>query len=115
MKVLGYLFGAALILLGILFLAAAGAANTVPRLIVGCLILAGGIGLVAALRMRVPEKRIQYTHKIDLTGDVSLEQMQCRSCGATLSRESIALQEGAIYVDCEHCGSTYQIEEEPKW
>jgi hypothetical protein len=22
---------------------------------------------------------------------------------------------GAIFVECEHCGATYQFEEEPKW
>jgi len=115
MKLLGYGFGALLVLLGVLFLAAAGAANTVPRLIIGGVILAGGIGLIAAIRMRVPERRVHLTQKIDLTGDASLEEMTCRSCGAPLSRESVSLQEGAIYVTCEHCNSTYQIEEEPKW
>jgi membrane protein implicated in regulation of membrane protease activity len=53
--------------------------------------------------------------KIDLTGDLSLEKMKCQSCGATLSKDSITTRAGAVVIDCPYCGTSYEIEEEPKW
>ena len=41
--------------------------------------------------------------------------MTCKNCGGTLERDSIALREGGVFVDCPYCGTSYQIEEEPKW
>ena len=115
MKFLGYVFAVLLIALGVLFLTAASSAFTAQRIVIGTIVVAGGIGLIVALRLRVPEKRTHVTQQIDLSGDVNLEDMHCRSCGATLDRDSISLREGAIYVTCAYCKSTYQIEEQPKW
>ena len=53
--------------------------------------------------------------KIDLSGDVSLEGMKCQVCGAPLTQDSLDVKAGAIFVNCQHCGSTYQFEEAPKW
>ncbi|MFH1723442.1 MAG: hypothetical protein ABII00_02350 [Elusimicrobiota bacterium] len=115
MRFLGYLFAVLLMLLGLVFLIAAGSANTLPRLVIGCVIIAGGVGLVAAIRMRVPETRLHVTHKVDLTGDVGLESLKCRSCGAALDEKSVAMREGAIFVTCPYCKTSYQMEEKPKW
>ena len=84
-------------------------------------LLVGGVLLVAALAIvfltRVQPKTTQTTtvQKIDLSGDVSVEEMRCRSCNAPLSKDEIEVRAGAIFISCEHCGSTYQFEEEPKW
>ena len=115
MKFFGYLFAAVLILLGVIFLAAAGKANTAPRLIIGGLITAGGIGLIVALRMRVPEQKVRITRHIELSGDVKLEKMRCTNCSAPLDEKSVTLREGAVWVKCGYCGSSYEIEEAPKW
>jgi hypothetical protein len=53
--------------------------------------------------------------QIDLPGDLSLEKMKCQSCGATLSKDSITTRAGAVVIDCPYCGTSYEIEEEPKW
>ncbi len=53
--------------------------------------------------------------QIDLTGDLSLEKMKCQSCGATLSKDSITTRAGAVIIDCPYCGTSYEVEEEPKW
>jgi hypothetical protein len=53
--------------------------------------------------------------QIDLPGDLSLERMKCQSCGATLSKDSITTRAGAVVIDCPYCGTSYEIEEEPKW
>ena len=53
--------------------------------------------------------------QIDLTGDLSLEKMKCQSCGATLSKDSVTTRAGAVVIDCPYCGTSYEIEEKPKW
>jgi DNA-directed RNA polymerase subunit RPC12/RpoP len=41
--------------------------------------------------------------------------MKCRNCGAELSRDSIEVKAGAVFVKCPYCGNDYQVTEEPKW
>ena len=53
--------------------------------------------------------------KIDLSGDVKLQDLTCRACGGTLGKESVIVKAGAVFVNCQYCGATYQIEEAPKW
>ncbi len=53
--------------------------------------------------------------KLDLSGDVSLQEIICKQCGATLSQKSISVAAGAVFVKCEFCAAEYQMEEAPKW
>ena len=55
------------------------------------------------------------TFKIDLPGDVKMEQMKCRSCGGVLKAENVQLVNGAPMVTCPYCNTVYQLSEEPKW
>jgi len=100
---------------GLVELIAAGQGNTVVRVIVGVVCLAAAGALVVLVRL----KPIQTTHtqhvKLDLSGDVSLEKIQCRQCGAELSSKSVRVAAGAVFVTCEYCGAEYQLEEAPKW
>jgi len=52
---------------------------------------------------------------VDLPGEVGMETIKCKSCGAPLSSESVKMVAGAPVVECPNCGTTYQITEEPKW
>jgi len=112
-----FFYGLAVILalLGLLFLIAAGQSNAVVRIAIGLVLLAAAGGLVVLVRL----KPIQQTHvhqmKVDLAGDTSLEKMLCKQCGAELSSKSVKIAAGAVFVDCEYCGSQYQLEEAPKW
>lgn len=71
------------------------------------------------LIVKLARKPVQHTHvhkmELDVTGDVNLEQITCKSCAAELSSDSVTVAAGAVYVKCEYCGSQYQIEEAPKW
>ncbi len=115
MKFFGFLLGSALVLLGVIVLAASAAGNTVPRLVFGGLILAGGVGLILVLALRPTHHKVDVTYQVDLTGDVNLESMKCRQCGAPLDRKGVKMQEGAVFVTCPYCDSSYQLEEEAKW
>ena len=100
-------------LAGLIFLVAAGQGNVLPRVIIGVVLLGAALFMVVLARSKGPQTRI--TQQIELTGDVHPEQLKCQACGAQLDAKSIALHEGAIYVKCPYCGTSYHLEEEPKW
>lgn len=84
----------------------------------GLIITALAVGVFIFLRMRRKKEEAQRTEivqKIDLSGDIELETMKCRNCGAELDKDSITVEEGAIFVSCPYCGAAYQMVEEPKW
>lgn len=90
-----------------------GAQGQPLRVIVGVVLL-GAAGALVYL-FRVQAKSTTVVQKIDLSGDVSLEHMTCRNCGSTLTAKSVRVEAGAVFINCEFCGTSYQIEEAPKW
>ena len=113
MKLVAYPLAAALALLGLLFVV--GAQGQVLRIVVGVVLLAAAGALVWLAMQRPKQSTTTLVQKIDLSGDVNLQDVTCRACGGTLSKESISVKAGAVWIHCEYCGATYQIEEEPKW
>ena len=77
------------------------------------LVLVGG-GVFVLLKIR-PKPKQEIVQRIDLTGDIALEKLKCRNCGADVAKDSITVKEGAIYISCPYCGTSYQMVEEPKW
>jgi hypothetical protein len=87
-------------------------------IVVGLVIVAMAVGVFVFLRNRRSKAEAQKTEivqKIDLSGDIELEKMKCQNCSAELSKDSITVKEGAIFIDCPYCGTSYQMVEEPKW
>lgn len=120
MRIAGYIISAILILFGVLFLMSARAeysANPGGRLITGLGLIGAGIALAVLLKKSQPhpDQKIEIVQKIDLAGKSLPEQMKCKQCGAPLSKDSVAVKEGAVFISCPYCQSTYQITEEPKW
>ena len=115
MKLAGYAFGVFLILFGLLFCPAAAATGIWQRWILGGILMASGLAVLYFIRMKVPETKVELTQKIDLSGDVQLEHLSCKSCGATLDAKSVSVAAGAVFVKCPFCNSQYQLEEAPKW
>lgn len=113
MKVVAYLIAALVGLLGIMFLA--GSQGQVLRLIVGVVLLIAAIAIAYLSRLQPKSTQTTNIQKIDLSGDVDIQEIRCRSCNAPLSKDEIDVKAGAIFVQCDHCGATYQFEEEPKW
>jgi predicted RNA-binding Zn-ribbon protein involved in translation (DUF1610 family) len=119
-KIIGYIAAAILLLFGVLYLLSAfsaQAASPVGRLLVGGLLVALGLGIIVAVRLREPKPKQEVTirQQVDLSGDVNVEALKCTSCGAQLDKSAISVVEGAVMVACPYCGATYQIVEEPKW
>lgn len=120
MRTAGYIIAAVLIFFGVLFLMSARAEYTASpgsRIITGLVLLGGGIAIAVLLKKNQPQpaQKIEITQKIDLAGKSLPEQMKCRQCGAPLSKDTVAVKEGAVFINCPYCQSTYQITEEPKW
>ncbi|HEY3398460.1 MAG TPA: hypothetical protein VGM19_12465 [Armatimonadota bacterium] len=113
MMTLAYLLSALVALGGLIFLIGSSQGHTVPRIVIG-LVLLGAAFLISYLaRLKMPERTI--VQKIDLTGDVSAQELHCKACGGQLDSKSVTVQAGAIFIKCPYCGAAYQIEEAPKW
>jgi hypothetical protein len=108
-----YFLAAALAVVGLIFVI--GYQGVVFRLIIGLILLLAAGALVYLARVQPRPSQTTTVQKIDLTGNVRLEEMRCRSCTSPLSKEDVEVKAGAIYVHCSFCGATYQLEEEPKW
>jgi hypothetical protein len=112
-----FIYGLAVVLglLGLLFLIAAGQGNAIVRIAIGVVLLVAAGGLVVLVQLQPVQQTHVHQMKLDLAGDTSLEKMLCKQCGAELSSASVKVAAGAVFVDCEYCGSQYQLEEAPKW
>lgn len=113
MKLVAYPLAALLAALGLMFVV--GAQGQTMRIVVGVVLLAAA-GALIWLALQQPKVSVTtVVQKIDLSGDVKLQDLTCRACGGTLGKESVTVKAGAVFVNCQYCGATYQIEEEPKW
>lgn len=117
---LGLLLTPAVGLLGLMFVV--GAQGVAMRMVVGVILVGVAAGLLVTaialvwLGAKGPKQpTTTIVQKIDLSGDVSLQEMTCQSCGGTLGKQSVAVAAGAVFINCEFCGAAYQLEEEPKW
>ena len=117
MKIIGTILAVALIFFGVLFLwSAFSPQGQTSSLIVGLIMIAIGLALVwFVTRKPKPVTPVNVTYKVDLSGDVNLETIKCKSCGGVLSPENVKMVAGAPVVSCPYCGTTYQLTEEPKW
>lgn len=122
------IFACILIFFGVLFIWASFSPGAEPWWIpagaiavaVGLVISAITIGalvyvLVRLRRMGAVGQPQEIVQKIDLSGDIELETLKCQKCGGELQKDSVSVQEGAVFINCPYCGSAYQMVEEPKW
>ncbi len=118
-KIIGYIFAGILVFFGVLWLWSAFTPNAplVSRLFTSAVLIGIGLIIIIVIKLREPkpEQKIEITQKIDVSGDIEMEKLKCKNCGADLDKNSIKLAEGAIIVSCPYCGTTYQMTEEPKW
>jgi hypothetical protein len=119
-KIVGYVTSGILIFFGVIWLISAFTEETfdpIKRLVVGVILVGIGLAIIVAIKLREPkpEQKVLVEQKIDFSGDIELEKLQCRNCGAELDKKSITLAQGAVIVSCPYCGTSYQMVEEPKW
>jgi len=114
-KIIAYIAAALFIGLGALFiLSAFGNTSRPANILPGIIMVVIGFGLILiASRKKPGEQEVKL--EIDLSGDVNLDTLTCKSCGGQLSPEHVSMVAGAPVVSCPFCGTTYQLTEEPKW
>ncbi|MFZ0546766.1 MAG: hypothetical protein WAM60_15070 [Candidatus Promineifilaceae bacterium] len=113
MKFAAYGLAGLLGLLGFIFVV--GSRGQIGTLVIGIVLFIAAAVVVYLTRVQPQQTQVTTVQKIDLSGDVSLEEIRCRSCNAPLSKDEITVEAGAIMVSCDHCGATYQFEEAPKF
>lgn len=85
-------------------------------IIVGLLLLGiAGATMYGGYRSAQAEKKTEIVQRVELAGDMSTEQLKCKACGAILGKDSIEVKAGAAVISCPYCGTTYHLEEQPKW
>ncbi len=115
MKTIGNIVAAILIFFGVLFIWGAFTPETgISYLIIGGVTVAIGLAIAWYVNRKPPAEQ-KVTYELELTGDVSLENFQCKQCGGSLSSKNVKLIGGAMTVECPYCGAVYQLEEKPKW
>lgn len=116
-KIIALIGAAILIFFGVLFIMATfGPQGTLGWLVVGIILVTIGLALVwFGTRKPKPETPVNVTYKVDLSGEVKMETIKCKSCGGVLSSENVKMVAGAPVVACPFCGTSYQLTEEPKW
>ena len=105
---------------GFIFLGSLGGARVgslhVILIVLGLIFAVAGIFMiVSAVRKTKSDTAQNVTYKVDLPGDVNVEEMKCKSCGGVLTSKDISMVNGAPVVTCPFCNTVYQLTEEPKW
>jgi hypothetical protein len=117
-KTISYIAAAILIFFGVLFIwAAFGQTFNGGWFVTGLVSVAIGFGLVWLGSRQKPAaaQGDNVTLQVDLPANVALDQLTCKACGGALSTDDIKMVAGAPVVTCPHCGTSYQLTEEPKW
>lgn len=113
MQTVFYLISAVLGFFGLFFLVGAAQGNTGLRILFGLVMLAAAVALIWLAKVKSPGQTI--IQNIDMPGDTEAEQIKCKACGGTIGPQDVSVQAGAVYVKCPYCGTSYQLEEAPKW
>ncbi|MDY6846953.1 MAG: hypothetical protein SVP52_07445 [Chloroflexota bacterium] len=118
-RIIAFVAAAIFIIFAFLFILGAFSAEGSPSwIIVGIIGLVIGFVLIfVGTKLSPPQKAGDQVvnMNIDLPGEVGMDTIKCKSCGAPLSSDDIKMVAGAPVVECPNCGTTYQLTEEPKW
>lgn len=115
-KIIGIIFAAIVIILGLLFVIATfSPEGKLGWFLVGVILILAGFGTIWFVSRKKDTDPQEVTMNIDLSGDVDLDTLSCTSCGGQLSPDNINMVAGAPVVECPYCGTSYQLTEDPKW
>ena len=116
MKAILWVVSIICVLFGVLFIFSAfGTPFHGSDLFIGLVIVAIGLVIIGLNTRKKQKDPAAPVYKVDLTDNVKLQNMTCRSCGGPLEPKNVTLVAGVPTVKCPYCGITYQITEEPKW
>ena len=118
-KIIANIAAAIMIFFGVLFMWGAGSSSGGGWgwVFIGLVSVVIGFAIIffANRKKAGAEGSQEVTYKLDLSGDINLDTLTCKSCGGSLSKDNISMLAGAPVVTCPYCNSSYQLTEEPKW
>ncbi|MBS3753954.1 MAG: hypothetical protein KGY46_11300, partial [Anaerolineales bacterium] len=88
-KIIGYIFAAILIVIGLLFIIATFSEDgKISYLLTGSILVLTGFGIIWFAGRKKDTETEEVTMNIDLSGDVDLDTLSCKSCGGQLDSEN---------------------------
>jgi len=110
LRLFAVVLGVLLILLSMIFVGASADTGLLHRFIVAVPLLVLGVFLVRKGIRECSDKTVVTSRTIELSGDVNLENMVCKTCGAKLSSKNIVLKNGTVFLSCLCCKAEYGME-----
>ncbi len=107
-----------LMLIGVIFLIAAGTQNLITG---GALVLMAIVLMIFVYRSKKIEasKPTLVTQNFNGTmsgsGQMEKQELKCKSCGAPLTDDNLKVVQGGVVMTCPYCGTISSLEESPKW
>ncbi len=110
--------GIVILLLGLIFIVAAGTDNVVTGSVM--ILAAVGIFVFTYYTERIQASKptlVSQTFNVKMEGSGRLDEkeMKCRTCGAPITEKDLKIVQGGVMVTCSYCGAAYSLQEEPKW
>lgn len=118
-RIIAFVTAAVFIIFAFLFILGAFSPEGSPSwIIIGLIGL--GIGFVLIFigtKLSPPVKPADQVVNlnVDLPGEVGMDTIKCKACGAPITAKDVKIIAGAPVVECPNCSTTYQLTEEPKW
>jgi hypothetical protein len=107
-----------LLLLGAIFMIAAGTQNLITGAVL--LVIAAMLLLFVYRSQKIEAAKPtlvtqNFNVKMEGTGQTEQKELKCRSCGAPLSEKDLKVVQGGVIVSCPYCKTVTALEESPKW
>ena len=115
------IFAVLFFLLGLLFFVAAfhpdavAAGQTTGRILIGAVLAVAGGFMIYLSRIKPVIQKVEVHQSFEAPGELNLQEVKCRQCGAQLSAKEMKIVSGAAVISCPYCDAAYHLEEEPKW
>ena len=109
-KTIVYVITAVLVFFGLVFMISVNLGTI--YLVEGLIFIGVAAGLLLAIRERKP---VEIRQTVNVTGPVKGTFVKCPNCGANVDPMTAKVIEGKPYVTCDHCGTRFELTEEPTW
>ena len=109
-KAIVYIIAAVLVFFGLVFIISVNLGTI--YLVIGLVFIGIAAGLLIAVRDRKP---IEIKQTVNVTGPIKGTYVKCPNCGANVDPMTAKVIEGKPYVTCDHCGTRFELTEEPMW
>ena len=109
-KAIAYVIAAILIFFGLIFMISVNLGTI--YLVEGLVFIVVAAGLLLLVRERKP---VEIRQTVNVTGPVKGTYVKCPNCGASVDPMTAKVIEGKPYVTCDHCGTRFELTEEPTW